>query len=134
AALMATWSSMERARRSILWTTTAPIPPSAMRRSMAFSMGRSAVRADSPAWVNSPASPIPFGDMAKARFPLGRDRVALAGLVLGCLLLGGDPQVDHRVHGSSSSCPCSSDRHLVDQSPGEGPQGTWLGRLWLTSS
>jgi hypothetical protein len=55
AALIATWSSMERANRSILWTTTAPIPPSATRRSIDFSMGRSAVRADSPASVNSPA-------------------------------------------------------------------------------
>ncbi len=55
AALMATWSSMDRARRSILCTTTAPIPPSATRRSNAFSMGRSAVLADSPASTNSPA-------------------------------------------------------------------------------
>jgi hypothetical protein len=55
AALMTTRSSMERANRSILWTTTAPTPPSATCRSMAFSMGRSAVRADSPASVNSPS-------------------------------------------------------------------------------
>jgi hypothetical protein len=42
--------------------------------------------------------PPPLGDVAKARLPLGRDRVALAGPVLGCLLLRGDPEVDHRVH------------------------------------
>ncbi|MDA8279261.1 MAG: hypothetical protein M0Z63_02360 [Actinomycetota bacterium] len=48
-ARMATWSSMFRARRSILCTTTASTSRvSAMRASMAFKAGRSAVRADSP--------------------------------------------------------------------------------------
>jgi len=46
--------------------------------------------------------PPALGEVAKAGLPLGRDRVPLAGLVLGGLLLGGDPEVDHRVHRPSS--------------------------------
>jgi hypothetical protein len=46
--------------------------------------------------------PAALGDVAKARLPLGGDRVPLAGLVVGGLLLRGDPEVDHRVHRSSS--------------------------------
>jgi hypothetical protein len=77
AVLIATWSSIERASRSILWTTTAPMPPSATRRSMALSMGRSVVRADSPASVNSPARLHPrSADIEVA--PLGADQTHLS--------------------------------------------------------
>jgi hypothetical protein len=51
--------------------------------------------------------PAPLRHVPNAGLPLSGDRVPLAGLVLGGLLLRGDPEVDHRIHRSpsSSSCP-----------------------------
>src|SRR4029453_15794815 len=53
--------------------------------------------------------PTALGDVAKARLPLGGDGLTLAGLVLGGLLLRGDPEVDHRVHYWSSSSSCKTE-------------------------
>ena len=99
-ARMATWSSMLRARRSILWTTTASMSPSsAMRASISCSWGRSAVRADSPRSTYSSTSSQPFvADVADAGLALGGDGEAFLALAVLGLLVGGDPQVDHAAH------------------------------------
>ena len=65
---MATWSSMLRASRSTLWTTTASTSPvSAIRESMARSRGRSAVRADSPLSTYSSQSSQPSSRMRRTQ-------------------------------------------------------------------
>ncbi|MDA8311747.1 MAG: hypothetical protein M0Z46_14275 [Actinomycetota bacterium] len=88
-ARMATWSSMFRASRSILCTTTASTSrSSAMRASISFNAGRSAERADSPrstysstrlqpasrmwrvqasrwAGIEKPSSPSPFSTCSR---------------------------------------------------------------------
>ena len=92
-ARIATWSSMLRASRSILWTTTASTSPSsAIRASISFSWGRSAAPGRLAA-VHVLVDQVPalVPDVTDAGLALGRDGEAfLAFAVLG-LLLGGDP-------------------------------------------
>ena len=134
AALMATWSSIERARRSILWTTTAPMPPLGHPAEHGL-QHRSVGGAGGLAGVGELVGEVPsaLGDVAKARLPLGGDRVPLAGLVLCGLLLGRDPEVDHRVHRSSSSSSCSSATARSTSARASGPSAPGSGGSGLSS-
>ena len=68
--------------------------------------------------------PAALGHVAKARLALGGDRVPLAALVLVGLLLGGDPEVDHRVHRSSSSRSSATARSTSARASGPSAPGS----------
>ena len=90
---------------------------SARRASIAWSCGRSAVRADSPRSTYSSASSQPsVRDEPAAGLGLGGDRVALLGL-----LLRRDPEVDDGLHGRLLPPQLLGER---EQRPRERPEGS----------
>ncbi len=127
---MATWSSMLRARRSILWTTTASTSPSsAIRASISWSwrpVGAPGRLAAVGVLVDQVPALVP--DVADAGLALGGDGEPLLAVAVLGLLLGRDPQVDHAAHRRPPFFGARSVRSDLD------PAGSASPSAWTSSA